>query len=213
MNISRVPLIICAFLFLNQAWDAHAGPREDFDRLVQEVQAAPTDDTLRERIIAAALALKPAPAVPTEARRHLARAQGAIELAKQPEDMHLAIEEMEKALRLAPWWAEGYYNLGVVQDKARRRRMGELTKAVELRVFASFEEDVRAGFLQVYPIADEHLIAALGLIARLGRFPLRTLDALHLAIAQGIHVRRLATADKTMAVAGKTIGLGVVRFF
>lgn len=38
MNISRFSLAICAFLFLNQAWDAHAGPREDFDRLVQEAQ-------------------------------------------------------------------------------------------------------------------------------------------------------------------------------
>jgi predicted nucleic acid-binding protein len=96
---------------------------------------------------------------------------------------------------------------------ARRRRVGEITKSVESRVYASFEQDVGVGFLQVYPVADEHLIAALSLITRLGRYPLRTLDALHLAIAQGIHCRRLATADKTMAGAGKAIGLGVARFF
>ena len=96
---------------------------------------------------------------------------------------------------------------------ARRRRAGEITKSVESRVYASFEQDVGAGFLQVYPVADEHLIAALSLITRLGRYPLRTLDALHLAIAQGIHCRRLATADKTIAGAGKAIGLGVARFF
>ena len=96
---------------------------------------------------------------------------------------------------------------------ARRRRAGEITKSVESRVYASFEQDVGAGFLQVYPVADEHLIAALSLIARLSRYPLRTLDALHLAIAQGIHCRRLATADKTMAAAWKAIGLGVARFF
>ncbi len=96
---------------------------------------------------------------------------------------------------------------------ARRRRAGEITKSVESRVYASFEQDVGAGFLQVHPVADEHLIAALRLIARLGRHPLRTLDALHLAIAQGIHCRRLATADRTMADAGKAIGLGVTHFF
>src|SRR5438477_8534631 len=96
---------------------------------------------------------------------------------------------------------------------ARRRRAGEITKSVESRVYASFEEDVGAGFLQVYPVADEHLIAALSLITRLGRYPLRTLDAMHLAIVQGIHCRRLATADKTMADAGKAIGLSVARFF
>ena len=96
---------------------------------------------------------------------------------------------------------------------ARRRRAGEITRALESRVYSSFEKDVGAGFLQVYPVADEHLIAALGLITRLGRYPLRTLDALHLAIAQGVHCRRLATADKTMADAGKAAGFGVVRFF
>ena len=95
---------------------------------------------------------------------------------------------------------------------ARRRRAGDITKAVESRVYATFEKDVGAGFLQVYPVADEHLIAALGLITRLGRYPLRTLDALHLAIALGIRCPQLATADKTMADAGKAAGLGVVRF-
>ena len=96
---------------------------------------------------------------------------------------------------------------------ARRRRAGDITKTIESRVYTAFEKDVGAGFLQVYPVADEHLIAALGLLTRLGRYPLRILDALHLAIAQGIHCRRLATADKTMATAGKAAGLSVVRFF
>ena len=96
---------------------------------------------------------------------------------------------------------------------ARRRRAGDITKTIESRVYTAFEKDIGAGFLQVYPVADEYLIAALGLLTRLGRYPLRTLDALHLAIAQGIHCRRLATADKTMAAAGKAAGLGVVRFF
>ena len=96
---------------------------------------------------------------------------------------------------------------------ARRRRAREITKAVESRVYASFEKDVGAGFLQVYPIADEHLIAALALITRLGKHPLRTLDALHLAIAKGIRCRQMATADKTMADASKAAGLAVARFF
>jgi hypothetical protein len=94
---------------------------------------------------------------------------------------------------------------------ARRRRAGDITKAIEARVYASFERDVGAGFLQVHPVADEHLLAALGLIARLGRYPLRTLDALHLAIVQAIPRRRLATADKIMAAAGKAVGLAITR--
>jgi len=96
---------------------------------------------------------------------------------------------------------------------ARRRQAREITKAIESRVYASFEKDVGAGFLQVHTVADAHLIAALGLITRLGKYPLRTLDALHLAIAQGIHCRQLATADMRMANAAKAAGLQVARFF
>lgn len=95
---------------------------------------------------------------------------------------------------------------------ARRRRARELTKAIESRVFASFEKDIGAGFLHVHPVADQHVVAASGLIARLRRFPLRTLDALHLAIALETRCRRLATADRTMAGAGKAAGLAIVRF-
>jgi len=96
---------------------------------------------------------------------------------------------------------------------ARRRRAEEITRSGESRVFASFENDIRAGFLEVHPVADEHLIGALGLITRFGRYPLRTLDAMHLAIAQIIHARQLATADRTMADVGKAIGLRIVRFY
>jgi predicted nucleic acid-binding protein len=123
-------------------------------------------------------------------------------------------EEFEAFIQEQPTAAIS--RLSVVEFRcllARRRRAGEITRAIESRVYASFEKDVGAGSLQVHPVADEHLIAALGLIERLGRYPLRTLDALHLAIAQGIHCRRLATADKTMAAAGKAAGLGIARFF
>ena len=123
-------------------------------------------------------------------------------------------EAFEEFIRAQP--AAAISRLSVVELRcllARRRRAGEITKAIETRVYAAFEKDVSGGSLQVHPVADEHVIAALGLIERLGRYPLRTLDALHLAIAQGIHCRQLATADKTMADAGKAAGLDIARFF
>lgn len=123
-------------------------------------------------------------------------------------------EEFESFIQQQP--SAAISRLTVVEFRcllARRRRAGELTKTIESRVFVAFEEDVRGGFLQVHPVADEHFIAALGLISRVGRFPLRTLDALHLAIAQALPVRKLATADRTMAEAGKALGLSVTRFY
>ena len=50
-----------------------AASRVEFDQLVQQLQAKPGDGALRERIIKASQELKPAPAIPEEARRSFAR--------------------------------------------------------------------------------------------------------------------------------------------
>ncbi|MBM5810404.1 MAG: type II toxin-antitoxin system VapC family toxin [Gammaproteobacteria bacterium] len=95
---------------------------------------------------------------------------------------------------------------------ARRRRAGDINRIIESRVSAVFERDIGAGFLVMYPVADEHVAAAAEMISRLRRYPLRTLDALHLAIALAIRCRQLATADRVMADAARASGLRVVRF-
>ena len=59
---------------------------------------------------------------------------------------------------------------------------------------------------------DAHAQAALDLIERLRRHPLRTLDALHLAIALDTGADLLATADRIMASAAKSLGLPVATF-
>jgi hypothetical protein len=96
---------------------------------------------------------------------------------------------------------------------ARRRRAGDFGKAIESRVFAAFERDIGNGFLRVHPIADQYFVVALGLIDQLVRLPLRTLDAVHLAIAKGLELERVATADRIMANAARALGLDVVRFY
>ena len=63
--------------------------------------------------------------VPEEARRHMIRGETAVELAKTPEDYEQAIKEFKEAARIAPDWAEPYYNLGLVQEKA-----GKLKEAI-----------------------------------------------------------------------------------
>lgn len=76
--------------------------------------------SLREKIIDLASRLKPPPAVPEEARRYMGRGQAAVELAKTAEDFGRAAAEFQKAVRMAPWLADAYYNLGVVEEKAGR---------------------------------------------------------------------------------------------
>lgn len=105
--------------------------------------------------------------------------------------------------------------LGVVEFRcllARRRRAGEINRKTEDSVQRAFDDDIRQGVLEVYPLEDLHAVAAAGLIARLPGQPLRTLDALHLAIAMERSTKVLATADRVMAAAGKSLGLQVVAF-
>ncbi len=75
------------------------------------------DQRLREKIIALALAMDPPPAVPEEAVRHANRGQAFIRRAKDKQEFGLAASEFEQAVTSAPWWAVGYFNLGLVQEK------------------------------------------------------------------------------------------------
>lgn len=95
---------------------------------------------------------------------------------------------------------------------SRRRRMGELTTELESLLFAAFTEDLDRGWLQLYPVEDPRHREATHLINRYPDHPLRTLDALHLAVAVNIGVPMLATADAVMAAAAAAMGFEVARF-
>ncbi len=55
-----------------------------------------------------------------EARRHFDRGMAAVEMAKAPGDFEVAISEFKQATTLAPDWADAYYNLGKVQERAEK---------------------------------------------------------------------------------------------
>jgi hypothetical protein len=94
----------------------------------------------------------------------------------------------------------------------RRRRAGEFDRTYEHAALADFAEDVRSGYFEIEPLADRHAIEANELIGRLADHPLRTLDALHLAIAQSVGASVLATADRAMARAAEALGFATVMF-
>jgi predicted nucleic acid-binding protein len=95
---------------------------------------------------------------------------------------------------------------------ARHRREGNLDLKKEIAVFASFEEDVRQKFLICHPLPDDIAAGAVNVISMLADVPIRTLDALHLAIAKEIQVDVLATADRVMVAAAKKMGFSVAEF-
>ncbi len=95
---------------------------------------------------------------------------------------------------------------------ARRRREGHFDADLEWRVFATFQEDIRAGHLILHAMEGDPAALAASLLGDLPSLPLRTLDALHLAIAKGMRADALATADRLMAEAAGALGFHVVPF-
>lgn len=105
--------ILCAAIMPVQA-QTHA----ELESLVQQLQANPTDAALRERVIAVARDLKPAPAIPEEARRHFVQGTTLAKAATDAAGQKLAVESFKEALKVAPWWGDAWYNLAVAQELA-----------------------------------------------------------------------------------------------
>ena len=95
---------------------------------------------------------------------------------------------------------------------SRRRRMNELNAELESVLYAAFLEDIARGWLQEHPVTDACFDEAVNLINRYPEHPLRTLDALHLALVNQMGIATLATADTVMAEAASSMGLTVRRF-
>lgn len=95
---------------------------------------------------------------------------------------------------------------------ARRRREQTLNAAQEASAMNELRIDVQDGVLAVQPGADHHFVDAFHLIDRLDSVPLRTLDALHLAIAGASGATTLATADAVMRRAAEALGMNVIFF-
>ena len=95
---------------------------------------------------------------------------------------------------------------------ARHRREGNLDPNTEIKVFATFEEDIRQKFLICHPLSDGVARGAVNLLSVLSDLPLRMIDAMHLAIAKEIQSDIFATADSVLAAGAEAMGFSVVRF-
>ncbi|MDO9243204.1 MAG: type II toxin-antitoxin system VapC family toxin [Rhodocyclaceae bacterium] len=121
--------------------------------------------------------------------------------------------EFEALLRQGPLTVS---HLSLVEMRcalARRRRNREIDAVSENRANAELAADIHAGALRVGDIDNAHFTSAGHLIDRLTDYPLRTLDALHLAVAEQLAVTDFATADKTQADAAQALGFTVHRFY
>jgi len=93
-----------------------AGPRETLKQYVADLQKNPQDDALREKIIKLALNIDPKPMVPHEVDEFLGKATYILKSAHAKADFAEAATAFEKAILLAPWVGELYFNLGVADE-------------------------------------------------------------------------------------------------
>ena len=95
---------------------------------------------------------------------------------------------------------------------ARRRRERNIDPKTEIKIYATFEEDIRQKFLICHPLPAGLAAGAVNLLSVLSDLQLRTLDALHLTIAKEIQAEVVATADRMMAIGAEAMGFSVLRF-
>ena len=95
---------------------------------------------------------------------------------------------------------------------ARRRRAGQITRKLEADAFEELRTDLQDGVLVLHALADSHATHALNILAKAPKISLRTLDALHLSVAQEIGATKFTTSDKNQAEAARLIGFELFFF-
>jgi tetratricopeptide (TPR) repeat protein len=125
--------------------------REALTHYVEVLKSSPLNQQLREKIINIAQKINPPPLLPQEALKHMARGKAALGMARDSSGFLKAVDEYEKAVYFAPWYADAYFNLGVVSEKAGRYK--EAIEALKAYLQAKLNaEDVNQVQMLIYEI-------------------------------------------------------------
>lgn len=95
---------------------------------------------------------------------------------------------------------------------ARKRRNREITAGREKAAMSKMRIDIQDGLLLISSVADTHFSEALHLMDALPKLPLRSLDAIHLAIANSHEAYEIATADSIFRQAAQALKIKVAYF-
>lgn len=99
---------------------ARLNPRAALVQLTDLLKDKPDAKFVRRLILKLASELKPAPAIPEEARKYFVEGAAIVKAAKNPAQQSLAAQSFTEALKVAPWWGDAYYNLGITQELAEK---------------------------------------------------------------------------------------------
>ena len=122
---------------------ASGNPPEQLNLMIQLLKEKPYDNALREKIIKLATNIKPAPAIPEEARRSFIIGEALFKQAKNLRPAYEAADAFRTATTLAPWWSNAYWNLAIAQQFAGQ--------------YVSAKESLRLYLLTDPSVADRRL--------------------------------------------------------
>ena len=92
-------------------------PRAHFAESLNDFQSHPWDNEAgREKVVRLAAVLPTPPPIPEEARQLFLQASALIKQTSTPAELQKPIELLRKALVIAPWWGNAYYNLSRAQE-------------------------------------------------------------------------------------------------
>ena len=150
-SLTLLTVFICS-----TAW---ADNSTTLNQYISDLQKNPNDYALREKIIKHVQTMRPAPAIPEEARRHYVMALTLFKGARKIEDYWESFEEFKSALLVAPWWAEANRDLGMALEAAKR--YDEAINALKLYMASGpGEEKARAAQDEIYKIEGMKKLAA-----------------------------------------------------
>src|SRR5688572_28343648 len=156
---SQLIILVLTFLVLSPTAYAQS-PREQLQQMVEQLQKTPNDNALRERIIKLGAEIRPAPAIPEEANRAYVKGGVFKEEAKDPSGYDLAISAYRDALRVAPWWADAYFNLGVTLGLTGKFDEGIASLRLSMASVPAGSAEAREAQNRIYAIEAKAEIAS-----------------------------------------------------
>jgi len=158
-RISLAVWIIFVLLFALMPSVQAQSPQETLNQYISDLQKNPNDNALREKIIKHIQTMKPAPAIPEEARRYFIEGNALLKAAKAQKGYGLAIDAYRQCLLIAPWWAEAYFNYAVALDLANQ--FDEAVNVLKLYIATNQgETESRRAQDKIYEIGAKKKLAA-----------------------------------------------------
>jgi len=109
----------------------------------------------------------------------------------------------------------GISDLSVLEMRstvARKAREGRFDDVTAARIWSTFQADINDGLFDVISAASGDFSLATRMMDRVAPLPLKTLDALHLAIAERVEALGFVTSDKQQLNAANALGFKTTSF-